>query len=577
MPGTITRDAARGLLTITGGTVSAPVTCADIIAAATAGGWSTVISSGDALILLDHVAFGTIATPCNFADTRKMIQVGLPGARRGFTTTFNGTFRLGEKVNGVGVDGCKLALYLDNNSASAQAAFSGVAYPAQIYVSQFYGSSLDLNYTGTGFTEFVVNGNCEWLDADVSANGTVYFAAGATGTVKRVRPNYARNGYAFYQYSPNLLMEDVDLSNVQAILSGGTAATFTGIDFGTKELRRYYAALVTCNDCTIPDEQITNTEATANAYVRKYFTHTTQALYAGAALAGVKVRMSVSSGGAQDYAGTTDAGGLVSGGLVLAKQHNWAATTNAYTLDDKSAKTLRLRKYGKRFVEQALTLDAKAIAVVPMQDEAVTLTAQATVAAWTSVSNLKQLYEVSRHYGEADLSLPDPVVLAGGVLDFGAYNVVLNTAAAAVWAVSGNTVTIKCAASVASAADALSIKTMGTVTLTGVTAGFGIVDAAGDSYLEFTGIDSWIVYSDPGRTVQVGAGTGSQLFRFVYAAGVTRYLKCVSGSTEFAMVATATAPGATVVSLSTQALLTTLQAAVGAVKSDTGLIKALSL
>lgn len=571
MPGTITRDAAKGLLTITGGTVAAPVTCADIIAAATAGGWSTVISSGDTLVLLDHVAFGTIATPCNFAETRKTIQVGLPGASRGFTTTFGGTFRLGAKVNGVGANGCKLTLYLDNNGASTQAAFSGTAYAGQIYVSQFYGSSLDLYYTGSGFTEFVIQGGCDWLDTDVSANGTIYFAGGANGTLKRVRPNYQSGSHAFYQYSPNLVMEDVDLSNVIGTLSGGSS-TFTGIDYGPKSLQRYYSAQVTCNDCTIPDANISSVQPNGAGpwWVRKLYTHATQALFAGAPLPGVKVRMSSQSG--QNYAGTTDAAGLVSGGLILSIQHNWDAA-NAYTPDNQAAKTLRLRKYGKLFVEQAISLTAKATALVPMADESVTLTAQATVAAWPSVADLKQLYEVSRHYGEADLSLPDPVVLAGGVLDFGAYNVVLSTAAAAVWAVSGNTVTVKCAASVASAADASSIKTTGTVTLTGVTAGFGIVDATGDSYLQFSGIDSWIVYSDAARTVQVGAGTGSQLFRFVFSAGVTRYLKCVAGSTEFAMVATATAPGATVVSLSTQALLTTLQAAVGAVKADTGLIK----
>lgn len=116
-----------------------------------------------------------------------------------------------------------------------------------------------------------------------------------------------------------------------------------------------------------------------------------------------------------------------------------------------------------------------------------------------------------------------------------------------------------------------SIRTTGVVT--GEVSGVGIVDANGDSYLSFQDIDSWVVYSDPARTVQIGAGTGSQLFRFVYLPSVTWYLKCVSGSTEFSMVATATAPGATVVDLSTQALLTTLQAQVSAVKLDTVLIK----
>lgn len=105
----------------------------------------------------------------------------------------------------------------------------------------------------------------------------------------------------------------------------------------------------------------------------------------------------------------------------------------------------------------------------------------------------------------------------------------------------------------------------------------GLVDANGDSYLSFAGIDSWVAYSDAGRTVQVGAGTGSELFRFVYSPGVTYYLRCVAGSTEFAMVSSPAAAGETEVTLSTQALLTALQGKVADVKADTGFIKLLSM
>lgn len=567
MPGVITRDAARGLIIVSGGTAAAPVTCADIAAAAVAGGWSTVVSGSSSITITDHLLLGTPAAPCYFADTRKTIQLGTSADRKGLSCS--GTFKLGKLVAGTGVDGCRLVLYLD--SAGAASAFSGLGSVGLLSGTSFYGTSIDLYYTGSGFAEFITDGPTEWIDTTASANGTIYFAGGTSGVIRRFIPHYDSGGSLIYQYSPNLAMEDVSLVGVAGVLSGGSAATFTGINFGAKSLSRYYGALVTCNDCTITEGQIVSTQPTGDVWVRLRYTHSTQALYNGAPLGGVGIRMSSAAG--QNYVGVSDSTGYVQGGLILAKQFNWNSA-NVLTTDDQSSKVLRLRKYGKQFIQQVATLEAKTTAQVPMLDEAVSMTAQATVAARASVVDLKQLYEVSRHYGAADLALPDPVALAGGILDFGGYAVVLSTSAAQVWAVAGNTVTVKCAASVASAADATSIKTTGTVTLAGVTAGFGIVDSAGDSYLKFTGIDSWVVYSDPARTVQIGAGTGEQLFRFVYSPGSTYYMKCVAGSTEFAMVAFPQASGETEVTLSTQALLTTLQAKMAEVKVDTTDIKA---
>lgn len=139
-------------------------------------------------------------------------------------------------------------------------------------------------------------------------------------------------------------------------------------------------------------------------------------------------------------------------------------------------------------------------------------------------------------------------------------------------------VSIVATCTVVAGARVKSVRTTGTVSASGGgSILFPVVDANGDSSLSFSGIDSWIVYSDAARTAQIGAGTGSQLFRFVYSSGVTYYLKCVTGSTEFSMVSTPAAAGNTEVTLSTQALLTALQGKVADVKADTGFIKLLSM
>lgn len=103
-----------------------------------------------------------------------------------------------------------------------------------------------------------------------------------------------------------------------------------------------------------------------------------------------------------------------------------------------------------------------------------------------------------------------------------------------------------------------SIRTTGIVTVNGTFDG-GIIDANGDSYLTFDGIDSWQVYGDAARTALLESGTGAQIFRFNYAGGTTYYLTLVAGGTTYFMTSTPAASGETVVSLETPALLLTLQ------------------
>lgn len=139
----------------------------------------------------------------------------------------------------------------------------------------------------------------------------------------------------------------------------------------------------------------------------------------------------------------------------------------------------------------------------------------------------------------ANFSSADSWTYDGTTLNTGAWNVVV-----------GNGVNLNA-----------NVVTSGVVTVNGTLTG-GIVDANGDSFLSFDGIDAWEVYSDPARATLVDSGIGSEIFRFNYVPATTYYLTVIAGGTTYQMTSAPTASGETVVSLETPALLLTLQALV---------------
>ena len=261
-------------------------------------------------------------------------------------------------------------------------------------------------------------------------------------------------------------------------------------------------------------------------------------------------------------------------GVYVVKSLTPADTAGAVANQVLPSHTAYVRKYGYKPVTiSGMTGDADYVApVLCVQDAGCVLSAAAAATAASNLAitataitvnssmTLDALYSALQHWFALPAQMgPEPdLVSPAPEIDLRARGL-----------------TVAGGATLSAGAVYTGIRTTGVVT--GEVSGVGIVDANGDSYLRYNDIDSWIVYSDPARTVQIGAGVGSVLFRFVYAPGVTYYLKCVVGSTEFAMVATPTGAGDTPVTLSTQALLTTLQVQVAAVKADTGLIKAVSL
>lgn len=476
MAGTITRSGA-GLIKITGGTNGAPVTPADLYAASVAGGWGTVSQAGTSYYVNDHLLIGDGSTATYFKMTDSTVQVGSSAARKGFCVAAGATLQLGNLSSGYGRDGALLVLYLDNVLAATVSAFSPVAPGDQRGTLKIYGSRLVLTFTNAGFDDFAITGAQDWVDSSVGAtNGVIYLHANATGTVLRSIP--AVTSWLYF-YTPNVTLNQVPVAQLPVGILCGSDARITGSDFTGKQLQRYYGARVTLTDCIITDSAIISSSPTSpDQWVYQYFTYSIQCVYGASAVSGASVSLNDSIG--VSYSGATDASGASTAATVLCKKMNWDAS-NVLTTVDVTAKTLRVRKYGYRFVETAQNLTAKTIMPVSLLADVASLPAKATAQAITTVSSLLDLYAVSRLYFETNISTASEfATLSSGVMDFGAYNVVFDTAAAAVFSVAGSTVTVKSAASVASSSDVVSLKTTGAVTIdSGTSPAFTWADSAG--------------------------------------------------------------------------------------------------
>ncbi len=201
----------------------------------------------------------------------------------------------------------------------------------------------------------------------------------------------------------------------------------------------------------------------------------------------------------------------------------------------------------------------KSATVVQLRDTDISQPIKVTVDAYTALDTLDRVYDRAKAYlfdnfaGEtAPLFITD-----GKLLDAGSRNIVIDAAAATVFALNAgtNTITIKSAA-LAAGAKFTSFKTSGLVTLaSGASVTAAYIDSAGDSYLRFESIDSWVIHSNAARTVQVGAGTGAQLFKFNYAGGTTYYATLTLTGEVLQKSVVPAAIGETLVSLSATALL----------------------
>ncbi len=206
----------------------------------------------------------------------------------------------------------------------------------------------------------------------------------------------------------------------------------------------------------------------------------------------------------------------------------------------------------------------KSATVVQLKDPSVTELVKAAVDAYTALDTLDRVYDRAKAYLFDNYAGETAALFAvnGSALDAGARNIVIDAAAASAFAFNAgtNTITIKSAA-LAAGAKFTSFKTSGLVTLaSGASVTAAYTDGAANSYLRFEGTDSWSIYGDAARTIQLGSGTGSSQFKFNYGAGVTYYLTLAIGAEGLLKSVTPASAGETLVSLSSTALLNGIKA-----------------
>lgn len=212
-------------------------------------------------------------------------------------------------------------------------------------------------------------------------------------------------------------------------------------------------------------------------------------------------------------------------------------------------------------------LGEKSTTVILPTDSIITEPVKATVDAYSELETPQKFYDRAKSYlvdnyaGETETI----VTRSGNTLDARNYNVVIDSTATPAFAFDGTTITIN------STTFTGNITTTGTATLqNGANVIGGIVDSNGDSFLTFQGISSWKVYltesdRDSNTNVDDEGTTGN--YRFNYIASTTYYIRAVVGGTVFFLESTPTASGETVVTLQTEALLSSVNSKLGFIDS----------
>ena len=310
-------------------------------------------------------------------------------------------------------------------------------------------------------------------------------------------------------------------------------------------------------------------------------------LYAKDVNNGLRVSRTAASGtvynfvASQIYQGASDAAGLVPNQRILTAvvySNVQGSNDNLDVIKDFRTKTtdgqdlMDVHVFSYLHAAQTLSnlaLKADGIAVKAVAslglDSNVSEPLSATVSSYTSIDTLDKLHDRAKVWKLQNLALEVPTVLAlpitasGTVLDLGAFNLVVDSAAVANFAIVGSTITIK-SATVAAGTKFKSFKTTGTVSTVSAAVNVPFVDSTGNSYFQFDSIDTWQAYSNPARTTLLGSGTGAQFYKFNFVAATSYHLTLTLSGEEFRKTVVPDAAGLTLVSLSSTALLTALNA-----------------
>lgn len=108
--------------------------------------------------------------------------------------------------------------------------------------------------------------------------------------------------------------------------------------------------------------------------------------------------------------------------------------------------TLRVRRYGYSFLSKSVDYVARTEEPLGLAVNAlVTQTDSAVVAAYTTLETSAKFYDYSQYWLSlaAQMTVAETITRSGSLINAGAYNVVIDATASSVWAVAGNTITIK--------------------------------------------------------------------------------------------------------------------------------------
>ena len=283
----------------------------------------------------------------------------------------------------------------------------------------------------------------------------------------------------------------------------------------------------------------------------------------------------------QIYQSTSNSAGLMPTQRILTAvvwSNIQGSSNNTEIIKDYRTKTtdgqdiLDVHVFGYLHAAQTLSsiaLKADGIAVKAAAslslDGSVSEPVSTTVNSYASIDTLDKLYDRAKLWKLQNLALEVPTVLElpitanGTALDLGAFTLAIDSAAATNFSISGSVITIK-AVTLAVGTKFTSFKTTGTVTTASATVTAPFTDSTGNSYLQFDSIDTWQVYSSAARTTLLGSGTGAQLFKFNFSTNTSYFLNLVASGEEFRKTVVPAATGATLVSLSSTALLSALNA-----------------
>ena len=434
------------LILVTGGTALSPNTMQGIYNADVSNSWGNVTKLGDSTFFINcNLQIGDGTTPTYVRSFQEDIIIGTSSARRTYKVQPNATFQLGAlDSQGFGINGSRLSIYEAWVAQRSNFTLNNTeTYNNQRGNTLFYGSNIRFVYAY--FVEMDFADGVDFRDSNINAGSNCLFSSTSSGQIRRC--NFSVNTL-FYIYTPNITLDAVNfIGQTEGILSGGSSV-LRNIDFGTKDLRRYYSADINLYDCIIDNSKIITDNSGGTRFIYKHFTHTVAIKDASnTAVQDVQLRLSDDLTSGERYNLATNASGEIAGQEVTAQ--TFTCVGGVATLEDKTNHTLRVRKFGYKFQSIVVELNNKInTSLFVDTDSLLTETTKATIDVYTVLDTNAKLYDYSRSWlsQSGNMQYADVFNLVGDAIDFGSVDVVIDATASNVLDFDGATVTIKATA-----------------------------------------------------------------------------------------------------------------------------------